>query len=99
MQESWDEERFTLVGECAVALGTFGKDARPALPTIIQYLDKTSEPTTNMNVQSCAVDCAMALARMGKEAQVAMPVLTKAAQSTNQAISLIANQVLKNLPK
>jgi len=99
MQESWDEERFTLVGECAVALGTFGKDARPALPNIMQYLDKTSEPTTNLNVQSCAVDCAMALARMGKEAQPAMPVLTKAAQSTNQAISLIANQALKNLRK
>ena len=97
MNESLDEGRFTLVGRCAEALGSFGKEARPALPAIIQCLDKTSEPTTNLNVLSCATDCAMALARMGREAQTAIPVLTKAANSTNETLNLVATQALKQV--
>ena len=97
MEESLDKGEFTVAGECATALGSFEKDALPALPSIIRCLDKTSGPTTNLSITSCAMHCSMALGSFGKDAQAAIPALTKAASSTNKTLSQIATFSLKQI--
>jgi RNA polymerase sigma factor (sigma-70 family) len=95
MEESLDKGQFTVAGECASALGSL--NAQAALPSMIRCLDKTSEPTTNISVISCATDCTIALGRFGKDAQTAIPVLTKAANSTNAVLSQFATMSLKRI--
>lgn len=97
MDESLDKGEFSVAGECATALSSFEKAALPALPSLIRCLDKTSEPSTNLSMLSCAMYCSMALGNLGREARPAVPALTKAANSTNNSLNLIATQALKRI--
>jgi len=97
MEVSLDKEEYSVAGECATAISNFEKDALPVLPSLIACLDKTSGPTTNYSITSCATDCSLALGKFGKDAQSAIPALTKAANSTNTGLSQIAIFSLKRI--
>ena len=95
LQESMDETNYTVAAECALALSRFGSDAQPAIPSMIKSMEKLLDEPTDMTHLACETQFAMALGNCGRKAQAAIPVLTKASNSTNASLSLIATQSLK----
>ena len=95
LQESMDETNYTVAAGCALALGHFGSDAQPAIPSMIKSMEKLLDEPTDMTHLACETQFAMALGYCGRKAQAAIPVLIKASNSTNASLSLIATQSLK----
>jgi len=97
LQKSMDETNYSVAAQCALALGHFGSDAQPAIPSMIKSMEKLLDEPTDMTHLACETQFAMALGYCGRKAQAAIPVLIKASNSTNASLSLIATQSLKQI--
>ena len=98
MEESMNEDHYSVAANCALALGHFEADAQPAIPNMIKAMEQLmSHGATNSTLLSCETQFAIALGYCGRGAQAAIPVLTEAANSTNAVLSQFATESLKRI--
>ena len=97
MEVSMDESNYTVAAECALALSRFGSAAQATIPSMVKSMEKLMDKPTDVTLIACETQFAMALGNFGNDARTAVPVLTRAANSTNNTLGVIAKGALEQL--